>query len=43
MISLLLKSIWDTLNKIMNWTIEEEKYEMSQKVKVLQDYLPDDF
>lgn len=37
------KGIWDTLNKIMNWTIEEEKYEMSQKVKVLQDYLADDF
>ncbi len=35
--------IWDTLNKIMNWTLEEEKYEMSQKVKVLQDYLADDF
>tara|TARA_B100000900_G_C20601408_1_gene725821 strand:- start:6057 stop:6377 length:321 start_codon:yes stop_codon:yes gene_type:complete len=35
--------VWDTLNKILKWTLEEEEYEMSQKVKVLQDYLADDY
>jgi len=29
----------DTLNKIMEWSLEEEHYEMCSKVKGLQDYL----
>ena len=29
----------DTLEKIMNWAISEEEYEMCQRVKNLQDYL----
>lgn len=35
--------VWDTLNKILEWTLQQEEYEMSQKVKVLQDYLADDY
>lgn len=29
----------DTLNKIMNWALEEEHYEMCSQVKNLQDYI----
>ena len=33
--------IEDTLEKIMGWALEEEKYEMCQEVKYLQDYTND--
>jgi len=33
--------IEDTLEKIMEWALEEEKYEMCQEVKYLQDYTND--
>ena len=33
--------IEDTLEKIMNWALEEEKYEMCRDIKYLQDYVWD--
>ena len=34
-----LDGITDTLNKIMDWAISEEEYEMCQEVKVIQERL----
>jgi len=31
--------IEDTLNKVMDWALEEEHYEMCSQVKNLQDYI----
>ena len=31
----------DTLEKIMNWALEEEEYEMCRDIKYLQDYVGD--
>jgi len=33
--------IEDTLEKIMGWALEEEKYEMCRDIKYLQDYVKD--
>ena len=33
--------IEDTLEKIMEWALEEEKYEMCKDIKYLQDYVKD--
>jgi len=37
-----LDGVDDTLDKIMNWAIEEEEYEMCSKIKKIQERLQDE-
>ena len=37
-----LDGIWDTLEKLMEWALEEEKYEMCSEIKKLEKELDKD-
>ena len=34
-----MEGVWDTLEKLMDWAIEEERYEMCAEIKKLQEKL----
>jgi hypothetical protein len=37
-----MEGIWDTLEKLMDWAIEEERYEMCSEIKKLEKQLEDE-
>jgi hypothetical protein len=37
-----MEGIWDTIEKLMEWAIEEEEYEMCSEIKKLEELLDKD-
>jgi|TARA_B110000503_G_scaffold26642_1_gene42025 hypothetical protein len=37
-----IEGVWDTLSKLMQWAIEEERYEMCSEIKKLEKQLEDE-
>ena len=37
-----MEGVWDTLEKLMDWAIEEERYEMCSEIKKLEKQLEDE-